>query len=89
MILKTSLSINSSIRTAQIAIKDDKVNSGGGKFIKKLSKNQKIIKKFKKLQKAWKDTKSIIGFEKNLLKYQSFIDSNFYQSFDSFLTSFC
>ena len=39
--------MDSSTSATQIAVKDDKVDGGGGKSVKKLSKSRKIVKKSK------------------------------------------
>ena len=55
--LRTCLSTDSSTSAAQIVVKLDKIDAGGGtigKLAKKLSKSQRIVKKSKKPSKVWK-----------------------------------
>ena len=70
-ILRASSSTDSSTSMAQIVVKFDGVNTGGGaisKLVKKSSKSRRIVKKPKKPQKSKKIAKTI-GPKERLLKH--------------------
>ena len=87
--LRTSLSMESSISATQIAVEYNEVDGASGKWVKKLLKSWKIVKKSKKPQKPEKLQKSLVW--RNVYQSTNPLSIGYEElkSSNSFLSSFC